>query len=72
MAKSETTTTDTDVTAADVRAWARSKGMEVGARGRIHPDVIAAYNKGRKGPNQYVRPVEAPRTRRNAEELVSA
>lgn len=28
-----------------VRAWARSQGMKVGQRGRLHPTVIAAYTK---------------------------
>lgn len=37
-------------TAADVRAWARGKGLIVADsdRGRLSAEVIAAYNKGRK------------------------
>lgn len=65
-------------TAADVRAWARENDMEVGARGRIHPDVIEAFNKAHgKGRKQrvYTRPAEgprAPRGNRQVDELVSA
>ena len=28
-----------------IRAWAVENGVEVGQRGRIHPEVIAAYNE---------------------------
>lgn len=31
--------------AKDVRSWAQANGVEVGKRGRIHPNVIAAYVK---------------------------
>lgn len=31
-------------TASEVRAWARRSGLAVGERGRLHPDVIAAWN----------------------------
>lgn len=54
-------------TAADVRAFLRSNPKRVerlseqaqatlreGARGRLHPEVIASYNKGRKPERQYV------------------
>lgn len=54
-------------TAADVRKFAAEnptrfakvsdKGLHTvrpGARGRLHPEVIAAYNKGRKADRQYV------------------
>ncbi len=29
---------------AEIRAWARSRGLAVGDRGRIHPDVVAKYD----------------------------
>jgi hypothetical protein len=29
---------------ADIRRWARAAGLAVGDRGRLSPDVIAAYN----------------------------
>jgi hypothetical protein len=35
-------------TAADVRTWARENGVPVGTRGRLGPDVVEAYNKGRR------------------------
>mgnify|MGYP001567351925 CR=1 FL=1 len=38
----------TQVTAAHVRAWAREKGLEVGARGHLPPDVIRKYNRGHR------------------------
>jgi very-short-patch-repair endonuclease len=31
-------------TASEVREWARREGLEVGERGRLHPDVIAYWN----------------------------
>lgn len=30
---------------AAIRQWARDNGYEVSSRGRIHKDVVAAYNK---------------------------
>lgn len=30
-------------TIADVRAWARAEGVQVGARGRIAPEVLSAF-----------------------------
>lgn len=33
------------VTAAEVRAWARAQGHEVGQRGHLPPKVISAYNR---------------------------
>lgn len=45
----ETITSTSDVSvkvdARAIRAWAKSQGIEVGARGRIKPDVIARYNE---------------------------
>jgi len=32
------------VAAAEVRAWARSQGLAVGERGRLHPDIVSAWN----------------------------
>jgi hypothetical protein len=49
VASTASTSTDTSSTSSKVdsraiRAWAKSQGIEVGARGRIKPDVIAAYD----------------------------
>ena len=30
--------------ASEIRAWARSQGLTVGARGRLHPDVLGAWD----------------------------
>lgn len=40
-------------TAADVRAWAREKGYEVGQRGHLPADVIDLYNRRHAPPNQF-------------------
>ncbi|QYG95219.1 AAA family ATPase [Iamia sp. SCSIO 61187] len=32
-------------TSAEVRIWARRRGLRVGERGRLHPDVIRAWNE---------------------------
>jgi hypothetical protein len=29
---------------ADIRKWARAAGLVVGDRGRLSPDIVAAYN----------------------------
>jgi hypothetical protein len=29
---------------ADIRTWAKSAGLAVGDRGRLSPDIVAAYN----------------------------
>ena len=34
---------DAGVSVGEVRSWAQSAGVEVGSRGRIHPEVIAQY-----------------------------
>lgn len=34
---------DFDTTPAKVRAWAQENGLDVAAKGRIHPDVLSAY-----------------------------
>jgi hypothetical protein len=36
-------------TTAEIRAWAREAGVKVGERGRIHPDVIKAYEDAHGG-----------------------
>ena len=41
----DTTSTSSKVDARAIRAWAKTQGIEVGARGRIKPDVIARYNE---------------------------
>lgn len=33
-----------------IRAWAREAGFEVGERGRLHADVIAAYHRANPSP----------------------
>ena len=33
----------------DVRQWARQKGLDVGERGRLSPEVLAAYSKAHGG-----------------------
>lgn len=33
-----------------IRAWAREQGYEVGERGRLHSDVIAAYHRAHPAP----------------------
>lgn len=40
-------------TAADVREWAREKGIEVGRRGRLSAELVADFNKGRRGAARY-------------------
>ncbi len=35
----------------EIRAWARSQGIEVGQRGRLHPTVIAAYERENLSPS---------------------
>jgi hypothetical protein len=37
-------------TSAEVRAWARQQGMAVADRGRLHPDVWAAYRSAVRSP----------------------
>jgi hypothetical protein len=41
----DTTSTSSKVDARAIRAWAKAQGIEVGARGRIKPDLIARYNE---------------------------
>ena len=42
--------TTTTPKSSDVRQWARTKGWEVGERGRLSPDVLAAYAAAHGGP----------------------
>ena len=37
--------------AAQVRAWARAAGLDVGDRGRLPPKVIVAYTAEHRGPS---------------------
>lgn len=37
-----------NVSASTVRNWAKDNGVEVGTRGRIHPNVISAFHKANK------------------------
>ena len=46
--------------AAEVRAWAKGKGLPVGERGRIKPDVIAAFVKAKGGKVSLAKPVPSP------------
>lgn len=34
---------------ADIRKWARVAGLVVGDRGRLSPDIVAAYNDAHAG-----------------------
>lgn len=45
-------------TAADVRAFARKNGLQVGARGQFSREVIDRFNKGKRAENRYVKPSE--------------
>ena len=37
------TLADANASSKEIRAWAKENGVEVGARGRVHPDIIAKY-----------------------------
>lgn len=45
-------------TAADVRAFAREQGIDVGTRGQLSRELIAEFNKGKRGNARYVKPSE--------------
>lgn len=30
-------------TTSEIRAWARTQGLDVGERGRLHPDILSKY-----------------------------
>ncbi|MFP5220194.1 MAG: histone-like nucleoid-structuring protein Lsr2 [Actinomycetes bacterium] len=47
--QSATTRGMTSPTTAEVRAWARNKGLPVGDRGRLSPDLVAQYVAERDG-----------------------
>ena len=38
------TTTNTAPSASEVRAWARDKGLPVGTRGRLSPELLDAFH----------------------------
>ncbi len=44
--------------AAEVREFARSNGLTVGARGQFSREVIDRFNKGKRAENRYVKPSE--------------
>lgn len=41
--KSSGSKSSTPSQASVIRSWAREQGMTVGTRGRLHPDLVAAY-----------------------------
>lgn len=58
-------------TAAEVRAWGRKQnaengtnfaGVDEGTRGRLNPELVSAFNAGRKSDRQYVEGNKAPKT----------
>lgn len=40
--------TKAQVSAAEVRDWARQRGFEVGTRGHIRQDVVEAFNRAHR------------------------
>lgn len=46
----------TPVSVWDVRQWARSRGIPVGTRGRIAPDLVDTYNRAHR-TRKYTGPV---------------
>lgn len=48
--------------AQDVREWAREQGITegFGERGRISPEVVRAFNKGKRGNARYVETAHSP------------
>lgn len=49
-----------------MRQWARSKGIEVGERGRLSPDVLAAYSAAHGGPAVKSAPAAAKKATKKA------
>jgi hypothetical protein len=45
-------------TAADVRAFARAQGVDVGTRGQLSRELIDSFNQGKRGNARYVKPSE--------------
>ena len=43
----------TSVKPSEVRAFAKANGIPVGSKGRFNSDLIAQFNKGRRGPKRY-------------------
>ena len=60
MTNSKLTVRKVAATGAEVRAWARENGFEVGARGRLNPEAVAAFNKTHKGFGAYREGVQKP------------
>jgi len=58
--------TKTAPTSSDVRQWARSQGLEVGERGRLSPDLLAAYSKAHGGASVKPAAKKAPAKKRAA------
>lgn len=49
-----------NVPASVVRTWAAEQGIEVGSRGRLHPDVVKAFHKANKSKRYEPKVAEAP------------
>jgi hypothetical protein len=43
----------TSVKPSEVRAFAKEHNIPVGSKGRFNADLIAAFNKGKRGPKRY-------------------
>lgn len=43
----------TAVKPSEVRAFAKEHGIPVGSKGRFNADLIAQFNKGKRGPHRY-------------------
>lgn len=54
-----------------VRQWARSKGMEVGERGRLSPEVLAAYAAAHGGAPVKAAAKAAPAKKKAAKKAAS-
>lgn len=48
------TVRNTSTNPANVRAWARENGYEVGTRGRFDASIVRAYNAVHRGSQRYV------------------
>lgn len=46
--------TKAGATAADVRAYGRENGYTVGNRGVLSAELIAEFNKGKRGSSRYI------------------
>lgn len=45
-----------NVEGAEVREWAREKGITVGSRGRLSAELIDQFRKAKRGRKVYVEP----------------